>query len=61
MNILLVSMPDSVEHMPTIGIRMPNRTLSSLAGNVDSPHRIAVAELILAQREVRATGGAARP
>ena len=55
MNILLLSMPDSFEHMPTIGIRMPNGALSSLAGNVDPHHRVAVADLILVQREVRAT------
>jgi anaerobic magnesium-protoporphyrin IX monomethyl ester cyclase len=55
MNILLLSMPDSFEHMPTIGIRMPNGALSSLAGNVDAHHRVAVADLVLVQREVRAT------
>jgi len=55
MNILLLSMPDSFEHMPTVGIRMPNGALSSLAGNIDRHHRVAVADLILAQREVRAT------
>jgi len=55
MNILLVSMPDSFEHMPTVGIRMPNGALSALAGNVDPHHRVAVADLILVQREVRAT------
>ncbi len=55
MNILLFSMPDSFEHMPTVGIRMPNGALSALAGNVDPHHRVAVADLILVQREVRAT------
>ena len=55
MNILLLSMPDSFEHMPTVGIRMPNGALTSLAGNVDPHHRVAVADLILAQRVVRAT------
>jgi anaerobic magnesium-protoporphyrin IX monomethyl ester cyclase len=39
MNILLFSMPDSFEHMPTIAIRMPNGALTSLAGNVDPHHR----------------------
>src|SRR5215475_5412225 len=48
-------MPDSFEHMPTVGIRMPNGALSSLAGNVDSHHRVAVADLVLVQREVRST------
>jgi radical SAM superfamily enzyme YgiQ (UPF0313 family) len=55
MNILLLSMPDSFEHMPTVGIRMPNGALSSLAGNADPHHRVAVADLILVQRDVRGT------
>jgi anaerobic magnesium-protoporphyrin IX monomethyl ester cyclase len=55
MRLLLLSMPDSFEHMPTVGIRMPNGALTSLAGNVDPHHRVAVADLILAQRHVRDT------
>src|SRR5882757_5566150 len=55
MNILLLSMPDSFEHMPAVAIRMPNGALTSLAGNVDSHHRVAVADLILVQRKVRET------
>ena len=55
MNILLLSMPDSFEHMPSIVIRMPNGALTSLAGNVDPHHRVAVADLILAQKNVRQT------
>src|ERR1700739_214931 len=55
MNILLFSMPDSFEHMPTIAVRMPNGALASLAGNVDPHHRVAVADLILAQRRVPET------
>ena len=55
MNILLLSMPDSFEHMPTIAIRMPNGALTSLAGNVDPIHKVAVADLILCQRTVRET------
>ena len=55
MNILLLSMPDSFEHMPTIAIRMPNGALTSLAGNVDPHHKVAVADLILCQRTVRET------
>src|SRR5262245_10738353 len=55
MNILLISMPDSFEHMPTGGIGMPNGALSSLAGNLDSHHRVAVADLILAHGAVRTT------
>jgi radical SAM superfamily enzyme YgiQ (UPF0313 family) len=52
-NILLLSMPDSFEHMPSIAIRMPNGGLSSLAGNLDPQHRVAVADLILVQGRVR--------
>jgi radical SAM superfamily enzyme YgiQ (UPF0313 family) len=55
MNILLLSMPDSFEHMPEVVIRMPNGALTSLAGNVDSHHKTAVADLILVQRRVRET------
>src|SRR5574341_437795 len=55
MRILLLSMPDSFEHTPTIAIRMPNGALGSLAGNVDSHHQVSVADLILAQSSVRPT------
>ena len=55
MNVLLLSMPDSFEHTPTVTIRMPNGALTSLAGNVDPHHRIAVADLVLIQQRVRAT------
>ena len=55
MKVLLLSMPDSFEHMPPVGIRMPNGALTSLAGNVDPQHRVAVADLILVQRRVRET------
>src|SRR5579863_8771242 len=55
MNVLLLSMPDSFEHMPPLAIRMPNGALTSLAGNVDPHHRVAVADLILAHRQVRET------
>jgi anaerobic magnesium-protoporphyrin IX monomethyl ester cyclase len=34
---------------------MPNGALTSLAGNVDPHHRVAVADLILVQRRVRET------
>jgi radical SAM superfamily enzyme YgiQ (UPF0313 family) len=54
-NVLLLSMPDSFEHMAPVAIRMPNGALSSLAGNVDPHHRVAVADLILVQRSVRET------
>src|SRR5262247_1869588 len=55
MNILLFSMPDSFEHMPAFAIRLPNNALTSLAGNVDPHHRVAVADLILVQDCVRQT------
>jgi radical SAM superfamily enzyme YgiQ (UPF0313 family) len=55
MRILLLSMPDSFEHTPTIAIRMPNGALASLAGNVDAHHQVAVADLVLAQSSVRST------
>jgi len=48
-------MPDSFEHMPSIAIRMPNGGITSLAGNVDPQHRVAVADLILVQGRVRET------
>jgi radical SAM superfamily enzyme YgiQ (UPF0313 family) len=53
MNVLLLSMPDYFEHMPPIAIRMPNGALTSLAGNVDDHHRVAVADLILALGRIR--------
>jgi radical SAM superfamily enzyme YgiQ (UPF0313 family) len=53
--ILLLSMPDSFEHMPAVGIRMPNGAITSLAGNVDPHHAVAVADLILVQDRVRQT------
>ncbi len=55
MNVLLLSMPDSFEHMPAVAVRMPNGALASLAGNVDPHHRVAVADLILVQRQVKTT------
>src|SRR5436190_10266338 len=48
-------MPDSFEHTPTLTIRMPNGALASLAGNVDPHHRVAIADLVLAQHRVRQT------
>lgn len=55
MNVLLLSMPDSFEHMPSLAIRMPNGGLTSIAGNVDPHHRVAVADLVLVQQRVRET------
>jgi len=54
-NILLLAMPDSFEHMPHISVRMPNGALASLAGNVDPHHAVAIADLILARHRVRET------
>jgi radical SAM superfamily enzyme YgiQ (UPF0313 family) len=48
-------MPDSFEHTPTLAMRMPNGALTSLAGNLDPAHEVAVADLILAQSAVRTT------
>ncbi len=55
MRILLLSMPDSFEHMPDFAIRMPNGALTSLAGNIDPHHEVAVADLILVQHNIRQT------
>jgi anaerobic magnesium-protoporphyrin IX monomethyl ester cyclase len=52
MNVLLLSMPDSFEHMAPVAVRMPNGALTSLAGNIDSHHAVAVADLILVQDRV---------
>jgi anaerobic magnesium-protoporphyrin IX monomethyl ester cyclase len=52
MNVLLLSMPDSFEHMAPVAVRMPNGALTSLAGNVDPQHQVAVADLILVQGRV---------
>src|SRR5262245_7042513 len=54
-NVLLLSMPDSFEHMAPVAIRMPNGALTSLAGNVDPHHSVAVADLILVQNRVAET------
>jgi radical SAM superfamily enzyme YgiQ (UPF0313 family) len=53
--VLLLSMPDSFEHMAPVTVRMPNGALTSLAGNVDPHHDVAVADLILVQGRVRET------
>jgi radical SAM superfamily enzyme YgiQ (UPF0313 family) len=55
MRVLLLSMPDSFEHMSTITTRMPNGALASLAGNVDPHHEVALADLVLVQGRVRRT------
>ena len=52
MQVLLLSMPDSFEHMAPVAVRMPNGALTSLAGNIDAHHRVAVADLILVQGRV---------
>lgn len=53
MQILLLSMPDSFEHTPSLAIRMPNGALGSLAGNVDPHHDVAIADLIVSPTPVR--------
>jgi radical SAM superfamily enzyme YgiQ (UPF0313 family) len=55
MNVLLFSMPDAFEHTPPLTMRMPNGALASLAGNVDPHHRVAIADLVLAQHDVAGT------
>src|SRR5689334_5325425 len=55
MNVLLLSMPDSFEHTPTLTMRMPNGALASLAGNVDPHHQVAIADLVLCQDSVPQT------
>src|SRR5205085_2468570 len=55
MQVLFLSMLDSFEHMPEPVVRMPNGALTSLAGNVDAHHAVAVADLILVPRRVRQT------
>ena len=55
MNVLLLSMPDSFEHTPSLAMRMPNGALASLAGNIDAHHQVAIGDLVLAQRNVAAT------
>jgi anaerobic magnesium-protoporphyrin IX monomethyl ester cyclase len=55
MNILLLSMPDSFEHTPTLTMRMPNGALASIAGNLDPHHHVAIADLVLVQRSVGPT------
>ncbi|HEX9190092.1 MAG TPA: radical SAM protein [Vicinamibacteria bacterium] len=55
MNVLLFSMPDSFEHTAPVAICIPNAALTSLAGNVDAHHRVAVADLVLVQGRVGET------
>jgi radical SAM superfamily enzyme YgiQ (UPF0313 family) len=55
MRVLLLSMPDTSEHTPAIAVRMPNGALSSLAGNVDPHHDVAIADLVLVQSSVGPT------
>jgi radical SAM superfamily enzyme YgiQ (UPF0313 family) len=55
MQVLLLSMPDSFEHTSAVTMRMPNGAVTSLAGNLDPHHRVAIADLILVQGRVRET------
>ena len=48
-------MPDYFEHMPPVAVRIPNGALTSLAGNLDAHHRVAIADLILCHGSVRET------
>jgi radical SAM superfamily enzyme YgiQ (UPF0313 family) len=52
MDVLLLSMPDSFEHTPSLTMRMPNGALASLAGNLGLRHTAAIADLILVQDRV---------
>jgi len=55
MRVLLLSMPDSFEHTPSLTMRMPNGALASLAGNAGPAHTVAIADLILVQHTVVST------
>src|SRR5690242_10834362 len=55
MRVLLLSMPDSFEHTPSLTMRMPNGALASLAGNIGTRHTAAIADLVLVQKRVAAT------
>src|SRR5436853_126969 len=55
MNILLLSVPDSFEHMAPVAVRIPNGALASIAGNIDRHHHVSIADLVLVQAHVRAT------
>ncbi len=55
MRVLLLSMPDSFEHTPSLTMRMPNGALASIAGNVGPGHAVAVADLVLVQDAVAPT------
>jgi hypothetical protein len=55
MQVLLLSMPDSFEHMAPVAVRTAERRPTSLAGNVDPHHSVAVADLVLVQDRVLPT------
>ena len=55
MKLLLLSMPDSFEHTPSMAMRFPNGALASIAGNIDGHHQVAIADLVLAQRSIPET------
>src|SRR5262245_2217927 len=55
MRVLLLSMPDSFEHTPSLTMRLPNGALASIAGNIDTHHEVAIADLVLVQQHVRET------
>ena len=55
MKLLLLSMPDSFEHTPSMAMRFPNGALASIAGNIDGHHEVAIADLVLAQKSIPET------
>ena len=64
MKILLFSMPDSFEHMPTIAIRMPNGALTPSPGTSIPTARpvsgLGDGEIRPPRRDVRVLGGRRR-
>jgi anaerobic magnesium-protoporphyrin IX monomethyl ester cyclase len=52
MRVLLLSMPDSFEHTPSLAMRIPNGALASLAGNAGPGHLVTAADLVLVQDAV---------
>ena len=53
MNILLMSMPDIFPFHRTNNIQCPNLALASIAGNLDSRHKVEIANLILKRKNVK--------
>lgn len=53
MNILLISMPDIHPFFRTWKMTTPSLALSSIAGNLDSRHKVGIADLVLKRKNVR--------